>query len=679
MRQDDFIISEKVLLLNASNMDVLPVYPYAFIQVPAVARRSGVEVICKDLLGISREKWEQTIQTLIKRFSPAMFLITLRNTDSLTAQDYKQDGSKEGGRDAYFPIERTKELIAAIRMVSDLKIAVGGFGFSVLPNEIMHYLRPDFGVFGGPDAFFEHFNDIKAGSLGKVANLLFFQDDQLVSNPRIFYPPLADIEYTPQAIGEMRAFYASFPSPGFEGAPIEIIRGCCHTCVFCSEPHVAGKQVRYRDLSAVMGDIEMLVDHGITRIYMISSELNPEGNEYLLQLADRIRSLNERQAKDRKVTWHGANYLLNFTIDEYERLHKSGFTGGWFDITALDDENARAMRTPYRNESLLAHLKTYARFERAQSDLLKAQEASRPVKTGSDDNTTSKENSLKWSLFLGNPATTTKTIRNTLRAANREGLAQLFKDCSINTHIRVFDYEKPDNATLTSTYSVNADLERTCYKQLLPSFAYPPALLRDFGSEEEIEQMFDYIAQTFLSTKYQETRDWHGFVKQRSTVASITRWMAKLSEIEGVCVPTHMGQITGGPEDSTLQELFVERPQEGERQSGEGIAKQLVDFLVSVCIEEFPHFFESLCLPGTVEELDRMPSYNLAVAVFSKWHIKKDFTDELAVQTRSIFPKWKRDLLQFCAQAILYKFNILIRRNYRQLIISVGKKSCESG
>jgi hypothetical protein len=83
-------------------------------------------------------------------------------------------------------------------------------------------------------------------------------------------------------------------------------------------------------------------------------------------------------------------------------------------------------------------------------------------------------------MFLGNPATTIETIRNTLRTANREGLANLFDSCGLNTHIRVFDYEEPTGATLDATYSAGFDLQRTSYQQLLPSFAYPPALLRDF-------------------------------------------------------------------------------------------------------------------------------------------------------------------------------------------------------
>jgi hypothetical protein len=671
--------NRKALLLNASNMDAFPVYPYAFIQVPAVAKQAGVEVICKDLLGIPRERWEQTLQALVERHSPAMILITLRNTDSMVSEDYERDGSQEGGMSAYFPIERTKELIATIRTVSDLKIAVGGFGFSILPDEIMHYLRPDFGVCGGPDAFFAHFEDIKAGNLGEVANLLFFEQDQLVSNPRIFYPPLADTEYTPQAIEEMMAFYDAFPSPGFQGAPVEVIRGCCHSCVFCTEPHVAGKQVRYRDLSAVMADIKVLVDHGITRMYMISSELNPEGNGFVLELADRIRSFNERQAEDRKVTWFGANYLLNFSVDEYERLDKSGFTGGWFDVTALDDENARAMRTPYRNESLLAHLRAYAQFEETQSELAQAQEASQPKALDSEDDASRKDRAINWSLFLGNPATSTETIRNTLRVANREGLAQLFTGCSIITCLRVFDYENPDEAILAVTYSVTADLERTGYQQLLPSFAYPPALLEHFGSEDEIVRMFDHIAETYLSTKYQESRDWHSFVKQRATAASIASWMAELSDTKGVHVPALFRPTTRGKASAALRRLFSQDSQDKDKDARENLAKQVVDSLLSVCLEAFPDPLGSLGLRSTMSKLERLTPYELAVTILCRWCTEKELADELFERTRPILSESMQNLLLFCVEAMLYRLNVLIRPKYRELFLSAGLTGQERG
>lgn len=652
---------QKILLLNSSNAAKFPVYPYAFIQVPAIARQSGIEVICKDMLGIPHESWKQTIQTLIEKHNPAMILITLRNTDSLDSTNYKGD-DLDGNQNAYFPIERTRELITAIREISDLKIALGGFGFSLLPGELMRYLRPDFGVYEGPDDFFAHFEDVKNGNLDKVANLLFFQNGKLISNPRKLYPPLADAEYTPQAIEAMLEFYAAFPSPGFQGAPVEVMRGCNHSCVFCAEPHSKGAQVRYRELSAVMKDIEILVNHGVTRLYIVSSELNPEGNEFVLELADRLRSLNESQAEDRKITWYGANYLLKFESDEYARLSRSGFTGGWFDITALDDENARAMRTPYRNTSLLTCLKIYVEHQKKQINLLLAQKArGSELKIQAGDG--KKDELIRWTMFLGNPATTIETIRNTLEIANLNDLPNLFDSCDLTDHIRVFDYEELDEATIAATYSVTPDLKRTSYHQLLPSFAYPPALLRDF-SEEEISEMFNHIAETYLSKKYQQTRDWHGFVHQKATAASIARWMAELSNIMEMDLPTQLGQITG--ESAILHELFTEQPQEGEILSDTSqFAKKTVDFIVSTCLEIFPDFFESLGLPSSANELDRTTPYELAVSVFSRW----ERPAELAMQTRSILPEWKHDLLQFCVHAILYRYNILLNQKYRQLFI----------
>jgi len=659
--------NHSVLLLNPSNLASYPVFPYAFIQVPALARKADVDVICKDFLGISVERWKQTVIDLIKQHNPTMILITLRNTDSLNSQDYEQNELDERINRAYFPIERTKELIAAIRSVTKLQIVLGGFGFSVLPGDIMRYLRPDFGVFGGPNDFFEKFDEIIAGKLGDVSNLLFFQDDKLISNPRKFYPPLDDIEYTPQVIKEMLEFYVSFPTPGFEGASVEIMRGCNHTCVFCSEPLVGGKQVRYRDLSHVLADIELLVDHGINQIYIISSELNPEGNEFVLQLAERIISFNKQQARDRRITWFGGNYLLNFSFDEFERLHKSGFTGGWFDITALDDDNAQAMRTPYRNQSLIANLKTYAQFERKKVDQVQVQKASQLNGKGGEETTKQGEDTIKWTLFLGNPSTNTKTIRNTLQLANQEGLAQLFNNCYVNKDIRVFDYENLNKATLEGTYSVTSDLQRINYQEILPSFAYSPDLLREFGSEEKITKMFEHISETYLSTKYQGSRDWQGFVKKNTTAESIAGWIEELSDLNELEIPASIRPTSKGKASSQLQRLFLETIPEMDGQSWEDFAKQVVETLQLVCLHMFSDLFGSIGLPNSIDQLERSTPYDMSVVIFSKWCTEKEIINELLEQSNSVISESMQNLVRFCFQSMLHKNNILINPEYMGL------------
>ena len=239
---------------------------------------------------------------------------------------------------------------------------------------------------------------------------------------------------------------------------------------------------------------------------MIMSELNPEGNGFILRLADEIRAFNERQPAGRKVSWFGSNYLLKFDGDDYRRLYASGFTGGWFDITALDDENARAMRTPYRNETLIGRLQNYAQIERSSLDRPDPAEA-KALAGGVEG-----EQKVRWTMFLGNPATTMETIRRTLAVANRAGLDASFDSAYIVRPLRVFEYEKPSRETLAVTFSVNSRLQRVPYLQTLPSFAYPPALLNHLGTEEAIETMFVHISDTYLSTKYKETRDWVEFL-----------------------------------------------------------------------------------------------------------------------------------------------------------------------
>lgn len=624
----------KVLMFNASNMKSFPVYPCAFVQVPAVARRGSIEVVCQDLLGIPDAEWPGTIKCLQEQHEPAMFLITLRNTDSMDYADYHLDGQGKDAGKAYFPIEETKALIDTIRAMSDKPITVGGFGFSILAKELMSVLRPDFGVFGGADDFFLHFQDIIQGDYRQAANLLYFKGDEVVANNRFYFPPSPEIEYTPQAIKDMMAFYDRFSEPGFVGAPVEIMRGCNHACVFCCEPYVTGRKVQYRDLEVIMGEIELLVENGITEIYFISSELNPEGNAFILELADRIKAFNEQQPAARKVSWFGANYLLKFDHDDYRRLSASGFTGGWFDITGLDDQNARAMRTPYRNKTLVNHLKDYLQYHWEGFD------CSATDVSGVEDNrehpaATSGENQIvRWTMFLGNPASTMETIRETIALANHEGLAGLFNSCHIVRPIRVFDYEQPSNETLEVTFSINNQLQRVAYRQTMPSFAYPPALLKHLGSEAEIERMFTHICENYLSTHYQETRDWPTFLKEQ-----------ELEVLVGS--PLKLGE-------SSIPER----------------TKEYADCFLREFLQNYGEELTAVGLPSTWSELEQLTPYVLSVVLYGRWDSETAVRDAICEQMRIGPGDERRQLVDFFVKTILYRFNVQMIPEFKALFVS---------
>jgi len=623
----------RVLLLNAANMESFPIHPYAFVQVSAVARRANIEVVCQDLLGIPIADWPGIIKRLHEHHEPAMFLITLRNTDSMNYADYHLDGQGEDAGKAYFPIDETKALIETIRTISDKPITVGGFGFSILAKELMSVLRPDFGVFGGADDFFLHFHDIIQGNYRQVANLLYFIGDEVVANNRFYFPPSPEIEYTPQAIKEMMAFYDQFPEPGLMGAPVEIMRGCNHACVFCCEPYVTGRKIQYRDLDVIMGEIELLVKNRITEIYLISSELNPEGNGFILEIANRINAFNELQPAARKVSWFGANYLLKFDREEYRRLSTSGFTGGWFDITGLDDQNARAMRTPYRNETLVNHLKDYLQYQREGFDY-SATDISGVEDEGEHPAAASGENqTIRWTMFLGNPASTMETIRETIALANHEGLAGSFNRCHIVRPIRIFDYEQPSNETLEVTFSINNQLQRAAYQQTMPSFAYPPALLRHLDSEAAIEEMFTHIGETYLSTHYQETRNWPGFLEEHA-----------------------LGTWVGNPIE--LKEWLS--PEQ---------AKERVDGFLHEFLRTYYEELTAVGLPSKWSELEQLTPYRLAAALYGRWDSQSAVREAICEQMRIGLGDERRQLVDFFVKTILYRFNVQMIPEFKALFV----------
>ena len=551
-----------------------------------------------------------------------LFLITLRNTCSMSYADYREDG--RDNTPTYFPIARTKALIEMIRSVSDRPVTVGGYGFSILAQELMPILQPDFGVFGGADDFFRYFEEILAGNYRHVANLLYFEGDNVVANKRTYFPPALGTEYTPQAIAGMLAFYEKFPKLPFQGAPVEIMRGCNHACVFCSEPFVTGHQVQYRDLRAIMADIELLAKNGVSEVCMVMSELNPEGNDFILRLADAIRVFNEGQAAEQQVSWFGANYLMTFDEADFRRLYTSGFKGGWFDITALDDDNARAMRTPYRNETLVGRLQHYAKEQRARINQVQthAEEAG-----GSSEG----EKKVRWSMFLGNPSTTMDTVRRTLAAAHDAGLDNAFDSAQIIRPLRVFDYEQPSLETLAVTFSVNEQLQRVPYQQTLPSFAYPPALLDHLGSEEAIEEMFNYISDTYLSTRYTKTRDWVEFLAKQAPGG----------------IPVNMSS-------------WGERPSPAQE-------KELIDSFLQKFFGTYAPVLAQIGLPASLADLERATPYSLATTLYARWPSTESVVKSICEQAQIGKKDDRYRLVTFFVKVIMYRLNVVLRAQYKPL------------
>jgi hypothetical protein len=622
----------KVLLLNASNLNTALTYPYAFIQVSEIAARYGIHTVRKDLYGISEDQWERYLQNLIHKDSFDMILITLRNTDAVDVNDYITGSPNNNKTPNYYPIQATKLLIQVLRSLTELPIVIGGFAFSIMPEKLMNHLNPDYGVIGGPDAFFEHFEDILNNqNLNQIANLIYFQTNTLQKGPSQFFPPAYRQEYSEEIIKELQAFNTKFAGETLDHTiPIEVSRGCPKNCLICSEPLVKGRKVRYRDLDVIEDEINFLRKYQLNQLCLICSELNTESNEFVLNLADRIIEINEEREDYEKVSWYSL-HLMTFSTETLRHLRKAGFKGTFnpLPVSSLDDYNLAANKAPHTSDDII-HFFTQAKkvvkeeyrhtgekFYPLEERIFRV-----PQTLNSDDFVKS------WNIFLGNIDTTLETIRVTIKRADETKLNQCFDSCYVNKATRIYDFMEPTEEVLKHTWASVNGVIKNSYNELYPSFTYPPALLRHFGSAEVLNEFLDLVGDTYLSQKHLFKKDWNWFLASYLEPKAFLSWwtsaikstqeFTSLTAIDAVL--EFLAFLKKNPSVSNIKLLF--NPTPGRKNLLNFVAHIAIQFVLYSQEQKLFPIMQYLGLPSSLAATLNLSPYEFAVRLF-KLHSDK--------------------------------------------------------
>jgi len=549
-------VTVDLLLLNATNLPWLPIFPYAFVQVSALARRAGLRVKTLDLLGIPEDRLPAMLGTVLEDTRPRAVGLHIRQGDSVFLDDYYASPNGPPRLRNYFPIDDNARLVTTLRRLTSVPILGGGFGFTTHAERLFDHLGIDVGVQGCPDDVIARFEDVLAGrDLGSIGSLIHRSGGKRVANPRAYFAPFPEREYTDETVDALVRFYGHARLFGKDPptVPIEIMRGCPFSCFFCTEPHVKGRGIRYRDLDVVEAELEFLMQRQIRRFWLVCSELDLQGLTFAKQIAERVIRLREKHGGP-PIEW-SAYALPRLDEDELRLLQRAGYVSAVNDVLSLDDTNLRAARVPYRSKQAVAFLKAVTKLDRedaaAEQNAGAAEGGMRGVQR------TSKELASYIGLFLGNAHATAATLRETLRRFEDEGLRENYRGGLAFPATRVFEPGGEPICATTSrglrTYGPGGEERVT--DGLAPTFYYPDFLVEKLGSPAAVIDFMRFVEDTLMSIGHRGRKDWPWFLSAYATHELFTQLLAEAGPLDDGS--PHAIRIARAPSAQDARTLFA--------------------------------------------------------------------------------------------------------------------------
>jgi len=266
-----------------------------------------------------------SLEQHILKINPDIIGLSIRNVDNTDVLEPREF------------IGKYRDLVNAIRKVTDVLIVLGGSGFTIFPQIILKTIGADYGIIGEGERF--------AGFLAKLE-----KKEDVSTLPGVIGIDTPETIPAPWSDTFHRSFNPNAPHLRYylkRGGMLNLQtkRGCNFNCIYCTYPHIEGKKLRLINPHEVAQTAKMLEDAGARYLFITDSAFNSDNSH------SKAVALEFQKAK-LSIPWGAFMAPIRPPKKYYRILADAGMTHIEFGTDSLSDKILVACRKPFRCEDV---------------------------------------------------------------------------------------------------------------------------------------------------------------------------------------------------------------------------------------------------------------------------------------------------------------------------------------
>lgn len=316
----------KVLLISANRLlEPYPVYPMGLDYV-AGALAGDHEVRAIDLNELADDK---DLITRLASFAPEVVGISLRNIDNTDTTDPR------GFMGEYV------DLVHIVRQHTDATVVLGGSGFTIFPEQILDFLKADYGIAGEGERMAPL---LEALENGKNPAIL-----PGVLTPRQSMSAASPWEHPFTRETVTKRPYLDYYLRHGGMLNLQTKRGCPFRCAYCTYPAIEGRRMRLIPPADIARTAVSLEAAGARYLFVTDSSFNAD-TDHSLAVARAFRQAGLA------IPWGAFFTPLRPPDGYYAELAAAGLTHVEFGTDALSNPVLATYGKPFKvHQAMVAH------------------------------------------------------------------------------------------------------------------------------------------------------------------------------------------------------------------------------------------------------------------------------------------------------------------------------------